>query len=147
MTWRNHMTILPKLVRWISLVLALILLIEGAALFIGMVILSPGNPWATGINVLLLVLDILIAAVILRIVLRNPDIEHSIPLYVLLTITILTHGYRATEFFLQLPTRFLFNDTLFAMNVLKIGLAIFLLTIGLYLYFTTPKKNLNQATS
>ena len=139
------MTVLPKLVRWISLVLALILLIEGAALFIGMVILSPGNPWPTGINVLLLILDILIGAVLLRISIRNPDIEHSIPLYVLLVIVILTQGYRASEFFLLIPTRFLFNDVLFALNALKIGLAILILIVGLYLYFTTPKQSPHPA--
>ncbi len=133
------MTHLSKLIRWTSLILALILLLEGATLFIGMVILNPGNPWAIPVNILFLILDILVAAGILRIVLRRSDPEKSILIYLLLVITIITHAYRAFEYFLQIPTRFLFNEALLVMNGLKLGIVVLVLIVGLYLYLKTPK--------
>jgi len=126
------MTSLPKILRWTILVLALILLIEGAALFIGMNLLSPGAEW-TLLNNLLLIIDILVAAGLLRLVLRHTNFDRPIGLFILLVITIITHAYRTIEYFLPVPSKFIFNEALLLVNALKLGLAIATLIIGIYL--------------
>ena len=126
------MTSLPKILRWTILVLALILLIEGAALFIGMNLLSPGAEW-TLFNNLLLIIDIFVAAGLLRLVLRQTNFDRPIGLFSLLVITIITHAYRTIEYFLPVPSKFIFNEALFLVNALKLGLAIATLIIGIYL--------------
>ena len=126
------MTSLPKILRWTILVLALILLIEGAALFIGMNLLSPGAEW-TLLNNLLLIIDIFVAAGLLRLVLRQTNFDRPIGLFSLLVITIITHAYRTIEYFLPVPSKFIFNEALFLVNALKLGLAIATLIIGIYL--------------
>jgi hypothetical protein len=133
------MKVLSKLLWWSCLVFALILLFKGAALFIGMTILSPGNEWTNIINILLLIIDILVAAGLLRVVFRSSDLEKSILLYVLLVTTVITHAYRAIEYFLPIPTRFLFNEVLFLVNGLKLVLAVLVLVVGLYLYYKSVK--------
>ncbi|MFW9935473.1 MAG: hypothetical protein ACFFDU_08255 [Candidatus Thorarchaeota archaeon] len=134
------MAILRTILRWTSLVLALILLIEGAALFIGMVVLSPGNPWVNVPNTLFLIIDILVGAGILRLVIRHSDMEYSLWFFILITTTVITHLYRAVEFFLPNLTKFLFNDALFLMNSLKLGFTLLALVIGLYLFFQSKIK-------
>ncbi len=126
------MTSLPKILRWTILVLALILLIEGAALFIGMNLLSPGAEW-TLLNNVLLIIDIFVAAGLFRLVLRQTNFDRSIGLFVLLVISIITHAYRTIEYFLPVPSKFIFNEALFLVNALKLGLAIATLIIGIYL--------------
>ncbi len=133
------MTSLSKVFWWTCLILALVLLIEGAALFIGLSILSPGSGWANITNNLLLIIDIFVGAGLLRLVLRRPNPENAISLYVLLVITIITHAYRGIEYFLPITTRFLFNEALFLVNGLKLGLAIFALVVGLYLFLKSPR--------
>ncbi|MFX1318792.1 MAG: hypothetical protein ACFE9D_03415 [Promethearchaeota archaeon] len=134
------MTFLPKILRWISLVLALILLIEGAALFIGMNLLSPGVEW-TLTNNLLLIIDILVAAGLLRLLLRQTNFDRPIGLYVLLVITIITQAYRTVEYFLPVPSKFIFNETLFLVNALTLGLAITALIIGIYFQTKSNHKD------
>jgi hypothetical protein len=130
---------LSKLLWWSCLVLALILLFEGAALFIGMTILSPGNEWANIINIVLLIIDILAAAGLLRVAFRSSNLEKSVLLYGLLVTVLITHAYRAMEYFLPIPTRFLFNEALFLVNGLKLALAVLALIVGLYLYYKSGK--------
>jgi hypothetical protein len=132
------MTRLPKILWWTVLILALILLIEGAALFIGLNLLSPGFEW-TITNNLLLIIDIFVAAGLLRLEFRQPDLEKSMGLNVLLVITIVTHAYRGIEYVLPVPTKFLFNEALFWVNMLKLGLAIVALIIGIYLQTRTAE--------
>jgi hypothetical protein len=115
------------------------MLFEAAALFIGMAILSPGNEWANLINILLLVIDILVAAGFLRVVFRSSNLAKSILLYILLVTTIISHAYRAMEYFLPIPTRFLFNEVLLLVNCLKLVLAVLALLVGLYLYYKSGK--------
>ncbi len=126
------MTSLSKILRWTILILALILLIEGAALFIGMNLLSPGAEW-TLLNNVLLIIDIFVAAGLFRLVLRQTNFDRSIGLFVLLVISIITHAYRTIEYFLPVPSKFIFNEALFLVNALKLGLAIATLIIGIYL--------------
>lgn len=133
------MTSLSKVFWWTCLVLALVLLIEGAALFIGISILSPGNAWANITNNLLLIIDIFVGAGFLRLVLRQPNPEHSVLVYVLLVITVITHAYRGIEYFLPISTKFLINEALFLVNGLKLGLAILALVVGLYLFLKSPR--------
>ena len=124
---------------WSCLVVALIMLFEGTALFIGMIILSPGNDWVNLTNILLLVIDIFVAAGLLRVIFRGSDREKSVLMYVLLVITTITHAYRAVEYFLPIPTRFLFNELLFFVNDLKLVLAVLALVVGLYLYYSSSQ--------
>jgi hypothetical protein len=129
------MTIMDRIFRWTCLILALILLIEGAALFIGIAIGDPGNEWVNITNILFVVIDILVAAGLLRIVFRRQDLERPMLPFLLLFITIITHIYRGIEYFLPIQTRFLFTEVLFIVNGVKLGLALGALVIGLYLYF------------
>ena len=124
---------------WSCLVVALIMLFEGTALFIGIIILSPGNDWVNLTNILLLVIDIFVAAGLLRVVFRGSDREKSVLMYVLLATTMITHVYRAIEYFLPIPTRFLFNELLFFMNGLNLVLAVLALVAGFYLYYKSSR--------
>ena len=133
------MKALSKFLWWSCLVLALTLLFGGAALFIGMTILSPGNEWANITNIVLLIIDILVAAGLLRVVFRSSELEKSILLHTLLVTTVFTHTYRAVEYFLPIPTRYLFNEALFLVNGLKLVLAVLGLIIGLYFYYKSDR--------
>jgi hypothetical protein len=128
-----------KVLWWSCLVLALILLFEGAALFIGMTILSPGNEWANIVNIVMLIIDILVAAGLLRVVFRSSNLEKSILFYVLLVTALITHAYRAMEYLLFIPTRFLFNEVLFLVNGFKLGLAVLVLVMGFYLFYKSSR--------
>jgi len=133
------MAVVSKILRWTCLILALSLLIEGVALFIGMTILNPGHEWVTILNIIFLVIDILVAAGLLRLVFCQPNLGKSILLYGLLIISIITHAYRGIEYILQIQTRFLLNEALFLVNLLKLGLTLVALIIGLYLYLQLHK--------
>ena len=70
---------------------------------------------------------------------RQPNLGNSILLYGLLIISIITHTYQGIEYSLQIQARFLLNEALFLVNLLKLGLALVALIIGLYLYLQLHK--------
>lgn len=100
---------------------------EALALLIGMHVLSERpNLWISVKNDFLLILD-LVSALGLVLIVMNRNAILSNAFYVLVIVSILSHGYRGWEYFADIQNKFCINLPLFIINDLKLlGLLIVL---------------------
>lgn len=100
---------------------------EAVALLIGSYVISKKKlPWLNKKNLVLLILDILLAFLIL---ISLPELGY-LPLIIFITALVLgiaSHIYRTREYFSKVTNKFCENQALFVVNILKgLGLLIVL---------------------
>ena len=105
--------------RFTELAVALLVLGEAAALGYGMGLLSgSSNPWATTINLLLLLSDVLLGGVLTYFTVSSKETD-TVVVIAAAGIAV-THAYRAIEYFLPVLNPFCFSIWLFLVNGLKL---------------------------
>ena len=101
--------------------IGLVILGEALALLVGMHFLSErSNPWVSFKNDLLLSVDMITGAGIIYFAVVNGRMSQSHVVYFVVALALLTHGYRAWEYWVNVPHKFCINTALFAFNSVKL---------------------------
>jgi hypothetical protein len=115
-----------------SLLTGLTMAGEALALLVGMHIPSAGdNPWISVKNDLLLALDIVAGLGVPYLLMGRRGAPYA--LYFLVSLAVLTHGYRVWEYLARAGNPFCANLPLFVVNNLKLAGLLFIAVLGLRL--------------
>ena len=117
----------------------LVILGEALALLVGMHFLSEqGNPWISLKNDLLLGMDIATGTrlVYLSFAITQIGMSGFGPLYFVAALALLTHGYRAWEYWTKVANGFCTNLPLFAVNNIKLAALTAIILSAIVLEFT-----------
>jgi hypothetical protein len=112
-----------ELVKCLAVLFGIVLIGEALVLLVGMVFLTPRpNPWVTGQNVIILVLDLIFGACLIGFSLSYRGIATDQVLLFVTIAALMLHGFREWEYFARAnkPNRFLMNIPLFILNNIKL---------------------------
>ena len=102
-------------------IIGLVIFGEAFTLLVGMHFLSDrGNPWISLKNDFFQGVDILNGVGLLNLALANGWMSQIHLVIFVITIALLSHGYRAWEYWVNVSTRFCINRPLFAFNNIKL---------------------------
>ena len=114
--------------RVVEIVTSLVIVGEATALGLGAGLLGDAaTAWATTSNLILLLSDVALGAVLIYFAVSSNEISIAVPLVA--AILTLSHLYRAVEFFLDVENPFCSNFGLFLVNDLKVVGAVAVLVL------------------
>ncbi len=104
---------------WLIFGLGAITAGEALALLIGMN-LTGQSEWATIKNNGLALVDLVTGVALVYLLFTQGDLDGFVMFYVLLSVILISHGYREWEYVVNLPKKFCENAPLFVMNSVKL---------------------------
>ncbi len=122
-----------KINRWLIFGLGAVVAGEALALLIGMN--ASSSEWARLKNNGLALLDLVTGAVLIYLLFARGDLDALLVFYVLLSVILISHGYREWEYVANRPNKFCENAPLFVVNGVKLVGAVGVLGISLFRRF------------